>query len=62
MKIPNTTLEGLNILSKYDDFSISAEHDIVYSSVPCDAVSEEDKKKLEELHWHDEEDHWAKYV
>lgn len=51
--------EGFAIFAKYEPderFSISAEHDIVYAGRAVDLYSDEDKKRLEELHWSYDDD------
>lgn len=58
-------IEGLQILSKYEDSEIAAEHDIIYAG-PHDGskVSSEDFTRLEELGWHIDSDTfvWARFV
>lgn len=58
-------IEGLLILSKYEDNDIAAEHDIIYAG-PNDTskISPEDVAKLEELGWYISSgtDSWARYV
>ena len=65
MTLAQKIIEGLQILSKYEDNEIAAEHDTLYAG-PLDAesVSEEDKAKLEELGWFIEGDtgSWTRYV
>ena len=48
-------IEGLTILAKYDKDGLrghvgGADHDIIFGGNP--EVSEEDKKRLDELGWH----------
>ncbi len=60
-----STIAGLQILSKYPGGQISAEHDVIYAG-PGDPkeVSPEDAKALEDLGWHidTEVDVWARFV
>lgn len=64
-------IDGLTILARYDpdgldSHSVSAEHDVIYGPGPGDpdAVTEEDRERLEELGWHldSEADCWARFV
>lgn len=51
--------EAFAIFAKYAPdatFEVSAEHDIVYAGRDTDKFSEEDKKRLEELHWDYDDD------
>ena len=61
--------DGLNILSKYlskgEESYVTAQHDILFAGPGLDGgISDEDKKKLEDLGWHfDEEfDCWARFT
>jgi len=46
--------EAFVILAKYNggSYVTEAEHDILYAQVDADKVTDEDKKKLDELGWH----------
>jgi hypothetical protein len=49
-------IEGLTIFKKYKDNnagSFAAEHDEIFAGPSPEDVSEADKKKLEELGWHE---------
>lgn len=52
-------IEALQIFQKYqpnETFVMSAEHDIIYTGCSPDLVSDDDKKRLEELGLHVDED------
>lgn len=58
-------IKGLQILAKYPDNDIAAEHDIIYAGpVRSETISTKDAKELEELGWHidSETDSWSKFV
>jgi len=65
MATAKQVIEGLQILDKYEDNYIAAEHDILYAG-PSDAskITPEDQAKLDELGWHidSETDSWARFV
>jgi hypothetical protein len=46
-------IEAFEIFAKYnsDEYPLCAEHDEIYAWVDDDKVSEEDKKRLDELGW-----------
>lgn len=46
--------EAFTILAKYNDgaYVIDAEHDIIYTQVDADKVTDEDMIRLDELGWH----------
>jgi len=65
----SSVLEGLKILAKYlpdtDGYYVGAEHDELYVyEVKTDEITEEDRKRLEELGWDQGEDEgvWERYV
>ncbi len=51
--------EAFTIMAKYSDepFVTCAEHDIIYAHAPSKDLSSDDRKRLEELGWHEEEEH-----
>ena len=54
-------IKGLTIINKYENASISAEHDIIY--LWARGVSEEDQKEMLKLEWsNDEPNHWFTFV
>jgi hypothetical protein len=61
-------IEGFAILTKYNGCKgeVCAEHDIIYAApgVEQDDLDPEDIAKMEELHWHwdNDADSWAKFV
>ncbi len=60
-----TILEGLKIIAKYTpDTDFAAEHDIIYCG-ECDEMnmSDEDKKKMEDLGWFIDEEYncWCSF-
>jgi len=59
----NSLIEGLKIIEKYDpNFDTVAEHDIVYAGDDTLPISDEDKKRLDDLGWFTQEDSWACFV
>lgn len=64
-KIIKELIEGLQILDKYPNGYISAEHDIIYAG-PEDIskITSEDQKALKKLGWHldTENNCWATFV
>ena len=50
--------EAFKIFSKYGEgeYKTSAEHDAIYSGPDPKEVSEEDKKRLKQLGWHESEE------
>lgn len=64
-------IAGLNILAKYADGGLDAlevegQHDIIFVVAPNDlrSVSDEDKKALDDLHWHwsTDGDCWSRFT
>ena len=55
-------VEGLNILVKYPNSSISAEHDQIWAGPFENEVKPEDKEKLEELGWSIKDDCYRTFV
>lgn len=54
MKKIEQVITGLQIVAKYDatGYSVAAEHDILYASVPdIDKMSEEDKQAIRDAGW-----------
>ena len=46
-------ITGLQILERYGDWNVSAEHDIIYAGADADKVSKEDAKALKAMTgWH----------
>lgn len=43
--------KGLQILEKYPDSQVSAEHDTIYAGPDATKVSSQDVKELEDLGW-----------
>ena len=61
--------EAFNIFAKYSNKDSSyddtyAEHDVIYAGPKPEEVSEEDKKRLDELGWHPSEGYpcWLKFT
>jgi hypothetical protein len=57
----NQVVEGLQILAKYEDGN---EHDIIWAGRISPSLTEEEKKKLNDLGWHYDEDveRWGIFV
>ena len=57
-------IEGLQIFLKYGDDLVEAGHDEIWGPTADTKISEEDKKKLDELGWYlsDEYSCWTAYV
>lgn len=57
-------IEGLLILEKYSSSELAAEHDIIYGGSAEEAITIEDRHKLENLGWFvdSESGSWAYYV
>ena len=60
-------VEGLQILAKYEDgneHTVTAEHDIIWAGRISPSLTEEEKKKLNDLGWHYDEDveRWGIFV
>lgn len=54
-------IRGLQIINKYEEKLLTAEHDVIY--IWARNVTPEDEKELEKLEWsHDEPNHWFTYV
>ena len=58
-------IKGILIIAKYipkdSDYNLAAEHDKIYYG-EYDWVKGEDRKKLKELGWFEDEDSWAYFV
>ncbi len=52
---------GLDIIGRYPDPQVYAEHDVIYAGHYA-ATSAEDTQKLIDLGWHEEYDSWAFFV
>lgn len=50
--------EAFTILAKYSDKSnaLSAEHDVIYAQTKPDGLSDDDRKRLGELGWREDEE------
>lgn len=61
-------IESINIFASYADggtdssFEISAEHDELYAGPDPETVSEEDKKRLDELGWFESDGCFQRFV
>lgn len=55
-------IEALKILNKYPDVSITAEHDQIWAGPRADEVSFEDRKRLEELDWFEDEELFSRFI
>lgn len=65
MATAKAVVEGLTILMKHGAVNVDAQHDELFAGPGIDGeLSEDEKKRLEELGWHfDEEfDCWAKFT
>lgn len=52
--------EGVDIISKYDESDeVHAEHDQIWFGEYLKVDNEEDRKRLEELGWFEDEDSWS---
>ncbi len=64
----DSIIEGMQILRKYDETcSVGGEHDVIFCgfSGAWEKVGDDDKKKLSELGWRQEEkgdDYWQRYT
>ena len=50
--------EAFTIMAKYNDkpYAVCAEHDIIYAQAFSKDLSSDDKERLEELGWHEDEE------
>lgn len=58
-------LEGMQIVAKYEKpgaYCVSAEHDQIWCGAYDLPLSDEDKKRMEELGWFEAEDSWSALV
>jgi len=59
-------IEGLEILVKYaankDAHDFAAGHEQIYYGESDWSISEDDKKRLDELGWFIDEDSWSRFV
>ena len=60
----NRILEGLKIIEKYEpDFDTCAEHDIIFAgNYAPELLTEDEKIKMEELNWFEQEESWAHFT
>jgi hypothetical protein len=65
MKYDAMFVEGVNIIAKYipksKDFNIQAEHDQIWFGSYI-WVKGEDRKRLKELGWFEDEDSWSMFT
>jgi hypothetical protein len=67
-------IRGLQIIGKYPQPNIDAQHDIIYASYKCehdedynfiDCMTKEDGREMKKCGWHKNEDeigHWERFV
>lgn len=63
MKLANI-IEGMQIVAKHskDQYCVTAEHDQIWCGAYDLPMTEEEKKRMEELGWFEAEDSWSVFV
>jgi hypothetical protein len=56
-------VEAIQILGRYDDVEMSAEHDVIHIGVPC-SIDDEDKQRLKKLglNYSSEHSSWSMFT
>jgi len=60
----NRILEGLKIIEKYEpNFDTACEHDTLYAgNYAPEKLTEDERKKMEELGWFEQEESWTHFT